>query len=147
MARPKKSDDLLGMVGAGVFFLGVVIVVIAPFVIVPVLFPLIFEGCYLESPLTWKTLVLGVLVLFALGIGISLIMGVLARVIVSLSRPAANKAVREILEFLVLWWFYSTLIQPDRYAFSASIVVTAITAVTEPILDKAIDRQKHTTPA
>ena len=76
----------------------------------------------------------GGLVLFALGIGVSLLMGVLARVIAPLGHLVVNKVTKESLEFLVLWWFYSTLMQPVSYAFGASVVVTIVTAVTEPIL-------------
>lgn len=87
----------------------------------------------------------GGLVLFALGIGVSLLMGVLARVIAPLGHLVVNKVTKESLEFLVLWWFYSTLMQPVSYAFGASVVVTIVTAVTEPILDRALQRQKHAT--
>ncbi|GAE69597.1 hypothetical membrane protein [Cutibacterium acnes JCM 18909] len=48
---------------------------------IPVLFVLVFQECYLDSPWTWETVVLGGLVLFALGMGVSLLMGMLARVV------------------------------------------------------------------
>jgi len=82
-------------------------------------------------------------VLFALGMGVSLLMGVLARVVAPLTHPVVNRVFKEILEFLVLWWFYSTLMHPASYAFWASIVVMIMTTVTEPILDRAAERQKH----
>ena len=81
--------------------------------------------------------------LFALGMGVSLLMGVLARVVAPLTHPVVNRVFKEILEFLVLWWFYSTLMHPTSYAFWASIVVMIMTTVTEPILDRAAERQKH----
>jgi len=139
----KKFDDLLGMLGEIVFFLVIVILVMAPFIMIPALFALVFQECYLDSPWTWETVVLGGLVLFALGMGVSLLMGVLARVVAPLTHPVVNRVFKESLEFLVLWWFYSTLMHPPSYAFWASIVVMIMTTVTEPILDRAIERQKH----
>lgn len=145
MALSQKFDNLLGILGAGAFFIGVVVFVMAPFLIVPAVFALVFPGCSLDSPWTWQTVIVGGLVLFALGIGVSLLMGVLARVIAPLGHLVVNKVTKESLEFLVLWWFYSTLMQPVSYAFGASVVVTIVTAVTEPILDRALQRQKHAT--
>lgn len=75
MVVSKKVDDLLGMLGAIVFFLVIVILVMAPFIMIPALFALVFQECYLDSPWTWETVVLGGLVLFALGMGVSLLMG------------------------------------------------------------------------
>lgn len=145
MALSQKFDNLLGILGAGAFFIGVVVFVMAPFLIVPAVFALVFPGCSLDSPWTWQTVIVGGLVLFALGIGVSLLMGVLARVIAPLGHLVVNKVTKESLEFLVLWWFYSTLMLPVSYAFGASVVVTIVTAVTEPILDRALQRQKHAT--
>lgn len=71
MVVSKKVDDLLGMLGAIVFFLVIVILVMAPFIMIPALFALVFQECYLDSPWTWETVVLGGLVLFALGMGVS----------------------------------------------------------------------------
>lgn len=59
MVVSKKFDDLLGMLGAIVFFLVIVILVMAPFIMIPVLFALVFQECYLDSPWTWETVVLG----------------------------------------------------------------------------------------
>ena len=98
MVVSKKFDDLLGMLGAIVFFLVIVILVMAPFIMIPALFALVFQ---------------------------------------------VNRVFKGVLEFLVLWWFYSTLMHPTSYAFWASIVVMIMTTVTEPILDRAIERQKH----
>ncbi|EFD04080.1 hypothetical protein HMPREF1034_2106 [Cutibacterium acnes SK187] len=42
MVVSKKFDDLLGMLGAIVFFLVIVILVMAPFIMIPVLFALVF---------------------------------------------------------------------------------------------------------
>lgn len=91
MVVSKKFDDLLGMLGAIVFFLVIVILVMAPFIMIPVLFALVFQECYLDSPWTWETVVLGGLVLFALGMGVSLLMGVLARVVAPLDSSCGQQ--------------------------------------------------------
>ena len=131
MALSQKFDNLLGILGAGAFFIGVVVFVMAPFLIVPAVFALVFPGCSLDSPWTWQTVIVGGLVLFALGIGVSLLMGVLARVIAPLGHLVVNKVTKEILEFLVLWWIYFTLMQPVSYAFGASVMVTIVTAAAD----------------
>ncbi|KFC16617.1 membrane protein [Cutibacterium acnes HL201PA1] len=43
-----------------------------------------------------------------------------------------NKVTKEILEFLVLWWIYFTLMQPVSYAFGASVMVTIVTSAAGP---------------
>lgn len=48
MVVSKKFDDLLGMLGAIVFFLVIVILVMAPFIMIPALFALVFQECYLD---------------------------------------------------------------------------------------------------
>ena len=94
MALSQKFDNLLGILGAGAFFIGVVVFVMAPFLIVPAVFALVFPGCSLDSPWTWQTVIVGGLVLFALGIGVSLLMGVLARVIAPLGHLVVNKVTK-----------------------------------------------------
>lgn len=44
MVVSKKFDDLLGMLGAIVFFLVIVILVMAPFIMIPALFPWCFRS-------------------------------------------------------------------------------------------------------
>lgn len=44
MAGLKKFDDLVGMLGAGAVFLGVIVFVMAPFIMVPAIFALVFPG-------------------------------------------------------------------------------------------------------
>ncbi|WP_288718644.1 hypothetical protein [uncultured Cutibacterium sp.] len=142
MAGLKKFDDLVGMLGTGAVFLGVIVFVMAPFIMVPAIFALVFPGCDLDSPWMWQTVIVGGVALFAMGMGVSLLMGVLARLFAPLAHPVVNKVTHESLAFLVLWWFYSALIHPAICAFSAAIVVTLITAATEPVLDRALQRQK-----
>lgn len=57
--------------------------------------------------------------------------GVLARVVAPLAHSVVNKVTKEILEFLVLWWIYFTLMQPVSYAFGASVMVTIVTAAAD----------------
>ena len=41
----------------------------------------------------------------------------LARVVAPLAHSVVNKVTKEILEFLVLWWIYFTLMQPGQLRF------------------------------
>ena len=59
MALSQKFDNLLGILGAGAFFIGVVVFAMAPFLIVPAVFALVFPGCSLDSPWTWQTVIVG----------------------------------------------------------------------------------------
>lgn len=48
-----------------------------------------------------------------------------------------------ILEFVVLWGFYSLLIGPWGYAVITSIVVTVVCDLTQPLLDRAVGDQRR----
>lgn len=100
MALSQKFDNLLGILGAGAFFIGVVVFVMAPFLIVPAVFALVFPGCSLDSPWTWQTVIVGGLVLFALGIGVSLLMGVLQELSPHWAIWWSIKSPRKALSFL-----------------------------------------------
>ncbi|WP_130864552.1 hypothetical protein [Acidipropionibacterium timonense] len=139
----RRSADAMGLVGALVYLAFVVVAVSIPMLLIPLALCHVFEECQLTFRWTIGTIVLTSIGFFVLAVGVSLFMGLLVRAVPRLGHPAINGAVKGLVEVGLLWWFYGLLIEPSGHALLASVVLTVFCLVTEPILDRALDRQRR----
>lgn len=139
--HPSRSD-VAGAVGAGALTALIMTVIAAFLVFVPLGIALSIPGCYLKVQWAWWMVIGLPVLLVILGVLTAGLVEGLARLILVLRRPGPLLMIRGILEFVVLWGFYSLLIGAQSYALTTSIIVTLFCDLTEPLLDRALAKQR-----
>lgn len=143
MTEFRRPADALGAAGALAFFLVIIVVVSMPMLIIPPVLAHLFPGCRLRNPWTWQLVVGGSLAVFMIGIGVSYLVGMTSRAVPLLQKPLPFRAFKEVAEFLALFACYAVVLQPWGYALLATSILTLVTILTEPVLNRGLAAQSH----